>query len=393
VPRAPLAGLKVLDLGNFLAGPFGPMLMSDLGAEVIKLEATTGDRMRVGVAERSFVGCQRGKRGIALDLKNPAARPVLEKLVQWADVLHHNLRYPAAIKLGVDYESIAAIKPDILYCHCSGYGPRGERKDWPSYDQMFQACSGWEVAGGGSGNPPIWHRVGMMDHMNAMASVEAVLLGLREQERTGRGQFVRSALLGGAAVTMSEMFVRSDGTSSEFPPLDSEQMGIDPAYRMYRVEDGWVVVAAVLPTQVAALLQIAGIERADELEGALRPRKRDELLEALERAGVPAEEARSGREDPFFDAPEHRATQLAVAYPHIDMGHMEQIGALWYFDDLELSFPRAAPGLGEHSAEILRELGFHEDEIRTLGESKAVAFDDRYALAPMRARAAKQDPS
>jgi crotonobetainyl-CoA:carnitine CoA-transferase CaiB-like acyl-CoA transferase len=380
IPRVhPLEGLRVLDLGNFLAGPFGPMLLADLGAEVIKLEATTGDRMRMGVAVRSFTGCQRGKRGIAVDLRRPESRPVLERLVRWADVVHHNLRYPAARKLGVDYDSLRAIKPDLIYCHCSGYGPVGERKDWPSYDQMFQACSGWEVAGGGEGNPPIWHRVGMMDHQNAMISVEAVLLALRERERTGRGQFVRSSLLGGSVLTMSEMYVHADGRPSEFPWLDRDQMGIAPGYRMYEVADGHVVVAALGPGQLESLRRVAGVERDSELEHALRPRKLGELLRSFELAGVPAEEVRREQEDAFFDSPEHVALKLAVQYPHIELGRHEQVGAMWSFGDLEPSFPRAAPGLGQHTLEIMRELGFSADETERLIALGAIAPDARHA--------------
>jgi crotonobetainyl-CoA:carnitine CoA-transferase CaiB-like acyl-CoA transferase len=355
------------------------MLLSDLGADVIKLEAPAGDRMRMGVAVRSFTGCQRGKRDIALDLRRPESRPVLERLVRWADVVHHNLRYPAALKLGVDYESARAIKPDVIYCHCSGYGPQGERKDWPSYDQMFQACSGWEAAGGGEGNPPIWHRVGMMDHQNAMISVSAVLLALRERERTGRGQFVRSSLLGGSALTMSEMYVRQDGTTSEFPWLDARQMGVSPGYRMYELEDGHVVVAALAPGQLESLLAVAGVARAEEIEGALRPRKLGEVLRALERAGVPAEEVRRAQEDAFYDSPEHRTMQLTVSYPHAELGRMEQVGSLWSFGDLEPSFPRAAPGIGEHTLELMRELGFGEQETQRLIGLGVIAPDARQA--------------
>jgi crotonobetainyl-CoA:carnitine CoA-transferase CaiB-like acyl-CoA transferase len=383
IPREhPLEGLRVLDLGNFLAGPFGPMLLSDLGAEVIKLEATTGDRMRMGVAVRSFTGCQRGKRDIAVDLRKPESRPVLERLVRWADVVHHNLRYPAARKLGVDYESVRALKPDVIYCHCSGYGPQGERKDWPSYDQMFQACSGWEAAGGGKGNPPIWHRVGMMDHQNAMISVWAVLLALRERERTGRGQFVRTSLLGGSALTMSELYLREDGSPSEFVWLDPAQMGVSPGYRMYEVEDGFLVVAALAPGQLESLLRVAGVARPDELEAALRPRKLGELLRALELARVPAEEVRRGQEDAFYDSPEHQRMKLAVSYPHLEFGRMEQVGTMWSFGGLEPSFPRGAPGIGEHTLELMRELGFGAEETRHLIELGAIAPDARHAAQP-----------
>ncbi len=162
--------MKVVDAGAFLAGPLGPMLLADLGADVVKVEPPGGEGMRW--VEWSFFGCQRGKRGVALDLKSPAARPALDALVAGADIFHHNLRMPAARRLGVDEASVRAVNPDIVYCHTSSYGPQGPRADWPGYDQLFQSSCGWEVAGAGEGNPPMWHRFGFMDHLCAMGSVD-----------------------------------------------------------------------------------------------------------------------------------------------------------------------------------------------------------------------------
>ena len=143
------------------------MMLADLGADVVKVEPPGGEGMRW--VEWSFFGCQRGKRGVALDLKAPAAAPRSTRWCRWADIVHHNLRMPAARRLGVDDESVRAVNPDIVYCHTSSYGPRGPRADWPGYDQLFQASCGWEVAGAGEGNPPMWHRFGFMDHLCAMA--------------------------------------------------------------------------------------------------------------------------------------------------------------------------------------------------------------------------------
>jgi crotonobetainyl-CoA:carnitine CoA-transferase CaiB-like acyl-CoA transferase len=386
--EAPLAGVRVLDLGNFLAGPFAPMLMADLGAEVIKLEATTGDQMRP--VARSFCGCQRGKRSIALDLKQPAARPVLEELVRRADVVHHNLRYPAARKLRIDYETLRALKPDLVYCHTSSYGPRGERADWPGYDQLFQACSGWEVAGGGPGNPPIWHRMGMMDHQNALASLFATLLALRERERTGRGQFVKSSILGAAVLTMSELYLGPDGALPPFPEIDPGQTGVAPGYRIYRASDGWLAVAALGSERLAALVRAAGARDAAGLEAAIASRKQAELLAALERAGVPAEEVRLEQEQAFLDRPEHRQSRLAVAYPHAQMGTMEQVGAYWNLVDLPLRLDLAPPALGQHTAEILAELGYGAAQLEAWVEAGVAAVDDRHAPQRMMQKAPKR---
>ncbi len=152
----------------------------------MKVEATSGDQMRH--VQRVFAACQRGKRGVALDLKSPAARPALEALVGWADVVHHNLRMPAARRLGIDYDTVRSIDPEVVYCHTSSYGPEGPRADWPGYDQLFQACAGWEVLGGGEGNHPMWFRFGFMDHLCAMGSTVATLLAVYHRDRTGHGQ-------------------------------------------------------------------------------------------------------------------------------------------------------------------------------------------------------------
>ena len=181
--RWPLEGVKVLDLGSHLAGPYAPQMLGDLGAEVIKLETTAGDPMR-GIG--AFLGCQRGKRSLALNLKAPETRAALEAAIQWADVVHHNMRMPAAKRLGLDAESVRRVNPDAIFCHTSSYGPTGPRADWPGYDQLFQAQCGWEVLTAGQGNSPMWQRVGFMDHLCAMSSALAVVLALYHRDRTGQ---------------------------------------------------------------------------------------------------------------------------------------------------------------------------------------------------------------
>jgi crotonobetainyl-CoA:carnitine CoA-transferase CaiB-like acyl-CoA transferase len=354
----------VLDLGSYLAGPYGPMLLADLGADVIKVETTSGDAMRpTGWA---FAGCQRGKRGVALDLKSPATRPALEALVRWADVVHHNLRMPAARRLGLDYETLRPLNPEMVYCHTSSYGPRGPRADWPGYDQLFQAQCGWEVLGAGAGNPPMWHRFGFMDHQCALASVVATLLALYQRGQTGQGQFVTASLLGSGALTTSETYRTADGDLAPFAGIDRDQTGTGPAYRMMQLADGWIAVAARTPAQQIALCSVAGTHDVYQVPAALSDRYCDDVLHQLERAGVPCEPVRLRQRFPFFDDPANRSAGLVAEYHHAEFGKLEQPGAMWYFGDLGVRMDYAPPALGEHTAEVLREMGLSGDEIDNL---------------------------
>lgn len=366
--KHPLEGIKVVDFGNFLAGPLAPMLMADLGADVIKLESTAGDQMRW--AEFAFLACQRNKRAIAAELKHPATREIVEKLVADADVVHHNLRMPAAARLGLDYESIRKINPRAVYCHVSSYGPRGPRKDWPGYDQLFQASSGWEYEGAGVDNPPMWHRFGMMDHQGALASLYATLLGLLERERTGEGQFVSASLLGASILTLSETVVGPDGKLTPFARLDAGQFGIGPGDRIYRAADGWMVLQA--DAKELAAFCVAQKTTPDALDHAIATLPVAEIVRLAREHGARAAEVRLDQGAAFFDNSANKRTRLAVTLPHAKHGQLEQPGALWAFEGQELVFNRAPPVLGEHTREILRELGFDDVRIGELEAAKAV---------------------
>jgi len=352
--RGPLEGIRVLDFGMFLAGPYGPQLMADLGAEVVKVEATTGDRLRR--SERIFAGCQRGKRSVAVDVRSPQSRPVLERLVSWADVVLHNLRLPTARLLGLDYETIRAMKPSIVYCHVSSYGPEGPRRDWPGVDPTSQAVVGWMQEGAGLGNPPRWYRIGMTDDQCAMASVIGVLLALRHRDRTGKGADVRASILGMAALTTSETMLLPDGSIAPYARLDAEQTGLGPDYRIYECSNGWIAVAAGTGSGPGRLRTAA---RCDEamLPAAFRGRTVEEWVAVLEKAEIGAEPVRVDQEQAFFDSELYRRLGLTVEYRHRDYGRLEQIGSLLTFQDLELTLRRPPPILGEHTLEVLQEVG------------------------------------
>ena len=286
---------------------------------------------------------------------------------------------PAARRLGVDYESVKAINPEIVYCHTSSYGPRGPRADWPGYDQLFQSSCGWEVAGAGEGNPPMWHRLGFMDHQCALSSVVSTLLALYHRDHTGEGQFVAGSLLGAGVMTNSETYLDADGELAPVPVLDHAQTGIEPGYRIVPVADGWVAIAA--RTDDAARGAVHGRRRRRRRTARPTrsvPRASDELLAALEAAGVPAERVRENQRDAFFDSAENQAAGLVARYPHPVYGTFEQPGALWAFGDLDVRLDRAPPTVGQHSVEILEEVGFDRAEIdRLVGEGVVVQWLNR----------------
>lgn len=345
----PLDGVKVLDFGNFLAGPLAPQILADLGADVIKVEATTGDPLRH--ADWAFNGCQRNKRTIALSLKNPGATPVLEKLVAWADIVHHNQRMPAAEKLGLGWQSVQAINPKAVYCHVSSYGAKGDRKDWPGYDQLFQATSGWEMLNAGAGNRPMWCRFGMMDHICALASVVATLLALLRRDSTEMGEFVAASLLG-ASLATAETFVQGNGQLAPMSLLDKEQLGVSAAQRLFECADGWIAVDAPGRERMPAGL--------DEERLAAMPR--EEALASLEAAGYPSVGVARNNGADFLADPDNRAARLVATFRHPTYGTYDQVGMAWNFGNLGTPLELPPPLLGEHSEMILHDLGFDAGE-------------------------------
>ena len=356
----PLHGLKVLDLGAYLAGPFACMVLADLGADVIKVEPPAGDAMRR--LERTFAGAQRGKRGLALKLADPATQPVLDALAGWADVVHHNVRLPAARKLGIDAERLRGLKPELICCHISSYGPSGARADWPGFDQLMQASCGWEVECGGKGNPPIWLRFGVGDHLAALASVFAVLLALYRRGRGGEGQSVSSSLLGAMLLTESESLGLAEGGATPIAQLDAAQTGLSATHGLYRCSDGWIAVAARTPAESQAFADAAGASP----EAFFAARSAGESLALLSACAVPAAPALQDQLQAFLDDPAHAQAGLHARYRHAVYGEMQQVGAFWDFDDLPLSITRAPPALGEHSAEVLGMLGFDASVVERL---------------------------
>jgi crotonobetainyl-CoA:carnitine CoA-transferase CaiB-like acyl-CoA transferase len=236
-PALPLAGVNVLDFGAYIAGPYGAEVLRHLGARVIKVEPVTGDPMR-GFPEL-FTACNRGKELIALDLTRPETQPVLQRLLRWADVVHHNLRAPAANRLGISPDRVLALNPDLVVCTMPAFGRSGVRAAQPGFDQSFQALSGAEVASGGA-DEPMYHPSTFCDSAAAWLSAIAVGYGLLTRARVGGGTAVECPAVASGLMAISGML--DDGKGAVLT-IDPAQVGFGPGYRIYRcVDDRWIAV-------------------------------------------------------------------------------------------------------------------------------------------------------
>jgi crotonobetainyl-CoA:carnitine CoA-transferase CaiB-like acyl-CoA transferase len=381
----PLEGIRVVDFGQYLAGPFGPMLLSDLGADVIKVEPTRGDGMRANVIG-SFMGCQRGKRDIAVDLKQPDGVHIALDLVASADMVHHNMTLGTADRLGVGFDQCRAVKPDILYCNTFMYGAAGPLAYLGGLDPLGQAACGieWEQGPVAAGNPPMWYRYGHGDVASAMPSVTALLIALYHRNRTGEGQFMWASIFHGSMIYTADSWLDADGTPSPRLTLDREQLGVDALYRLYETQDGWLQLAAVREEHWPALCRV--LRRQTLLEdprfatSAGRTEHRSELTAQLQQAflgdvatnwrrallveGVPAEisvDTWDGETILFDD--ELFRQGLITEYHHPLLGRIRQFGNLMTFSDTPCKHERATPLLGQHTREILAELGYQDGTV------------------------------
>lgn len=359
VPAEVLEGVRVLDLGMFIAGPMAPSMMGDMGANVIKVEALTGDRIRF--MHRYYQAAARSKRSLALDLTRPEAQPILKRLIEWAELVHHNMRFKGAAKLGLSEAGIRAHNPDVAFNYSSAYGQRGDRGNWPGYDSIFNAIAGWEFENAGEGNRPVFNRPGTMDVATAQSCLVELMASLYAKRTTGRGYTTQTSLLGLAAFTQGERLIGPDGALSETYHLTSDQTGFSPYHRIYPCADGdWVAIAAHKPGEKAALHALLG----DDFEAEAGRRTAGDLLAALEAADIPADLVVSENAmHRFFDDPANREMNLVSVLPQPLYGLVEQPGAFWHFGEVPIVFRRCCPTIGEHSDEILREIGYSADEI------------------------------
>jgi crotonobetainyl-CoA:carnitine CoA-transferase CaiB-like acyl-CoA transferase len=376
----PLAGVRVVDLGLGVAGPFAGRCLADLGADVIKVHALY-DGFWAGT--HMGLGTNRGKRSIALNLKHPAGRAVLDRLLERADVVTTNWRPGAAARLGLDYETLSARHPRLVYCNSRGY-ERGARADLPGTDQTAAALVGTEWADGAcdTGNPPLWSRSNMGDTGNALLSAIAITAALYHRERTGLGQQVGTSIVNAGLLHTSYAWIDADGAAGDWSRVDAGQHGLSSCYRLYRCSDErWIFVAAVKPEHRAALCSVVGEPEAvlddlaklgTALEQHLSTRTAAEWFQALDTAGVPVEVVDEDFCRTIFDDSHARASGLISETWAGAVGTFEDPGLLVTLHGTPGVVQRGPSMCGEHTRELLLEHGYAGDEIDALVQDKAV---------------------
>ena len=389
-----LSGVRVLDLSAYLAGPVTPLVLAELGADVIKVEPATGDVHR-GV-EPMYAAGQRGKRVVALDLKSLDAVPVMQRLFQWSDVVHHNSRVGLAKRLGYDEDTVRRSNPGVIYSHASGFGSHGPRALLAANDHLMQALCGVEAAAGGTGEGPTYLDWGAIDVTSGWVSACSVLVGLYARRRSGQPQSVTSTLIGAGLTLKSGAFLDGDAVV-EGPALDAGQTGYGATYRIYAGGDGaWLALAVPDAATWARLLEVVGADGLPDQPPPLRDgtgagQKVEEVLEhvfatgpaagwvqALAGAGVPAElvieRDRLGFIARILDDPVNTELGRVVSFDWGPRGRLEQPA----FPARLGPAPRpAAPAqispLGAHSGQVLSALGFAPDEIAALARAGVTA--------------------
>ncbi|MEU4979718.1 CoA transferase [Streptomyces sp. NPDC021969] len=389
-----LAGYRVLDCSIAMAGPFAAQRLGDLGADVVKVEPVTGEWQRHAAAggaggnriNVSFLSLNRNKRSLAVDLKDPAGKEVLRRLVASADVFLQNYRPGVADRLGVDYASLAAINPSLVYVSISGYGEDGPYAQRPGQDLLLQAMSGAMLSSGRSGEAPRAAGQYLVDAVTASTAFEGVLAALLHRERTGEGQLVTVNMLD--AVTTLQMQELSVHTVGGLPQTRSAEphahVYIRSPYGAFQTLDGYLVLAFPPLKKLGEILgEDTFLSMEDEEHGwthrdeifartaaRLLTRPSRHWLDAFAAAGIWAGPV-YGYADLVQD-PQIRHNGTFVTYDHPTEGRVTVPGFPYKFSATPPRIDRGAPLVGEHTREVLTEAGLAAGEIEELLATGAV---------------------
>ncbi|HJO38535.1 MAG: CoA transferase [Vicinamibacterales bacterium] len=389
-----LAGLRVLDVTQVMAGPYCAMLLCDMGADVIKVEPRAGDSTRrmagaTGGDSPSFNAVNRGKRGIVIDLKSDAGRGVFERLASSADVLIENFRPGVMAGLGLDYATLADVNPRLIYASISGYGQTGPKATHGGFDLVAQGVSGIISVTGEPGRPPTKAGIPITDLGAALFATTGILAALHHRATTGRGQQIDTSLVdAGVAMSVWEATEYFSGTGVPAPLGSAHRMSAP--YQAVKCSDGYITLGGAndrIFQRVCGLLghaewatdpdyvdDTARVRNraalAKKIEGITETEPRDHWLELFEAHDIP-----SGPINNYaavVDDPQVRAREMVVETEHPTLGTIRTLGSPLKLSATPVTTGRPAPLLGQHTDVVLREAGYDDAEIAKLRETKAV---------------------
>ena len=420
-PNGVFKGVKVLDFSEYIAGPLAGEMLADLGADVIKAEPPHGDfwRHTAPVApfeSRGFMGVNKGKRSISLDLKNPASAEVLRRAVLASDVLLANYRPGVAARLGMDYATLSALNPRLIYCENTAFGSKGPYRERPGFDLVSQAMTGIMSFEGAGGLPHPIITTSPTDLAAGMFMAYSVAAALYHRELTGKGQYIETSLFGaGIFVQYRPMFSieetdrepreqmladirqarsegkRADEATAERRSRPDALRRSNPYYRIYETQDGYIALACLNNRLRRAAAGVLGIEDprvegdsfnvehlgADEtlLLGELiiatfSHKTTDEWVQLMDVAGVPCGPVKMTAE--LFDDPHVIAENMLVEVDHPVLGKVKMANTPLRTSAGETGTRRSSPALGQHTREYLAELGFSDQEVADLETAKVV---------------------
>jgi crotonobetainyl-CoA:carnitine CoA-transferase CaiB-like acyl-CoA transferase len=393
------SGLKVVDLASFIAGPGAAVILSDFGADVIKVEPPTGDTWRIGYkippqprAKDNYAWHlnNRNKRGLVLDLKSPNAAEVLERLVKWADVLIVNTPHPARKKLKLEYDDVVQWNPRLIYADLTGFGDNGPDASLPGFDvTAYWSRSGLLSQMRDAGAPPTWPVAGSGDHATAVGLFSAIVMGLYRRERTSKGSHVTTSLLA-EGVWSTGVYIAGALAGATFYPLHDRKSPANAALNPYQTSEGAWFLLVVTPDKLPALATAIG--RPDLLTD---PRFSDPAKQAANAAPLRdilddafGKQPMAHWRDVFDKAhitygailepsevvndPQLKANNIVVPLEGAGGKLTFTVSSPMQVHGLEKEPARRAPELGEHNAQILEELGFNRAQIESLRTSGTV---------------------
>ncbi|AOB30206.1 CoA-transferase [Bordetella sp. H567] len=400
-----LAGMRVIELSQIMAGPTCGMMLADLGADVIKVEKLEGgDDARqyrdpqVNGVSMPFLMLNRNKRAISLDLKHPQGKAVLMRLLRGADVITENFRKGTMEKLGLGYEELRRENPGLIYCSVSGYGSTGPYADKGGFDLIAQGFSGLMSITGEPGGPPLRTGNSVADINAGLLAAFGILAAYQHKQRTGEGQRVETSLLEASLQQLYWHAAIYFGSGVSPGPSGSAHVLTAP-YQAFPTATSWIIIGGANEKNWARIAQVLGrpewtedpryalnsdrmrhrTELTQAISEILRERSADEWLADFDRAGVPAGPVHSVGE--ALSHPQTLARDMVVRQQHPDAGEVSTIGMPVKFSATPAQYHRAAPRPGEDTRTILVEYGYSEAEIQYLLDEGVVR--DVQAAAPV----------